>query len=298
MTISSRSRVQRVLMFTLVFNVLVAALKAAMGWWTGSLSLLAEALHSVTDVSSNLLALVTHQLAAPEPDRDHPYGHQKFEAVGTLGIAVFLGIACFEIFQGAVERITNHSQTVSIPLGVLGGMLLIVGGYTAVSLLERRVGERLKSPLLLADARHNLSDLWVTIVVIAGLIGVHLGYPWIDAWLAFPVGLLVFWSGWEVVESSLPWLVDQMAIAPEAIYALAMGVPGVLNCHEIASRGIVGRQVFVEMHLIVVPTDVPSAHEITEQVEALIEEQYGPARVIIHVEPPDYISEQISFGDS
>ena len=100
-----RAEVRRVLLITLVLNVLVVVLKALVGWWTGSLSLMADALHSITDSANNVLGLVTNQLASPEPDRDHPYGHQKFEAVGALGIAAFLGIACFEILKGAGERL-------------------------------------------------------------------------------------------------------------------------------------------------------------------------------------------------
>ena len=86
-----------------------------------------------------------------------------------------------------------------------------------------------------------------------------------------------------------------MAIAPEAIHTLAMQVPGVINCHEIASRGVVGRQVFIEMHLIVDAQDVEGSHRITEEVEALLAERFSPVRVLIHVEPPAYKSDQITY---
>jgi divalent metal cation (Fe/Co/Zn/Cd) transporter len=109
------------------------------------------------------------------------------------------------------------------------------------------------------------------------------------------VALLVFWSGWSVLKENLPWLVDQMAIAPEAIHEIATSVPGVINCHAIASRGVLGRQVFIEMHLIVDAPDVETAHHITEEVESRLEERFRPVRILIHVEPPAYKSEQISF---
>jgi divalent metal cation (Fe/Co/Zn/Cd) transporter len=116
--------------------------------------------------------------------------------------------------------------------------------------------------------------------------------------LAFPVAVLVFWSGWTVLKSNLPWLVDEMAIAPEVIQAIVLEVPGVVNCHSIASRGVVGRQVFIEMHLIVDVRDVETAHRITETVEERLEEKYRPVRVNIHVEPPDYISDELSYENS
>ncbi|MHC5831186.1 MAG: cation diffusion facilitator family transporter, partial [Nostoc sp.] len=105
MTYDNRAEVRKVLIITLLLNLFVLGLKALVGYWTGSLSLLADALHSVTDSANNVLGLIASKFSSPQPDREHPYGHHKFEAVGALGIASFLGIACFEILQGAIERI-------------------------------------------------------------------------------------------------------------------------------------------------------------------------------------------------
>ncbi|MEO0984156.1 MAG: cation diffusion facilitator family transporter [Cyanobacteria bacterium J06639_14] len=290
-----RDTVRRVLVITLLLNLLVAGLKMAVGFWTGSLSLLADTLHSVTDSANNVLALVTNQLASPRPDRDHPYGHQKYEAVGALGIAAFLGIACFEILKQAVERLVIGGQPVNMSALALWIMLTVLGINIGVAFYERSVGRRLRSKILIADAHHTMSDVWITISVIGGLIGVWLGWYWLDIALAFPVAILVFKSGWQVLRENLPWLVDEMAIAPEAIHSTVMQVPGVLNCHEIASRGLLGRQVFIDMHLIVEPQDVEKAHEITEYVERVLNEKYGPARITIHIEPKEYQSAQISY---
>ncbi|PHJ66937.1 cation transporter [Nostoc linckia z18] len=291
----NRAEVRKVLIITLILNLFVMGLKAIVGSWTGSLSLLADALHSVTDSANNVLGLIASKFSSPQPDREHPYGHSKFEAVGALGIAAFLGIACFEILQGAIERILKGGELVKISLPELWLLLIVLGINIFVAFYERGVGRRVGSPILIADATHTMSDIWVTISVIGGLIGVWLGYQWMDVVLAFPVALLVFWSGWSVLKENLPWLVDQMAIAPEVIHAIATSVPGVINCHDIASRGVVGRQVFIEMHLIVEAPDVQTAHQITEQVESLLEERFRPVRILIHVEPPGYKSEQISF---
>ncbi|MBH8562591.1 cation transporter [Nostoc sp. CENA67] len=295
MTYDNRATVRKVLIITLFLNLFVMGLKAVVGYWTGSLSLLADALHSVTDSANNVLGLFASKFSSPYPDREHPYGHQKFEAVGALGIAAFLGIACFEILQGAIERILKGGAPVKISPPELWLLLVVLGVNIFVAYYERSVGRRVGSPILIADAKHTMSDVWVTITVIAGLIGVWLGYQWLDIVLAFPVALLVFWSGWSVLKENLPWLVDQMAIAPEAIHAIATSIPGVINCHDIASRGVLGRQVFIEMHLIVDAPDVETAHRITEEVERRLEERFNPVRILIHVEPPTYQSEQISF---
>jgi cation diffusion facilitator family transporter len=280
-----------------MLNILVMVLKIIVGTVTGSLSLLADALHSVTDSANNVLGLLTSRLSSPEPDRDHPYGHHKFEAVGALGIAAFLGVAFFEIVQTAIERIfSKEAHVVKVSASELWILLLVLGVNIFVAFYERREGYRVRSPILIADAQHTMSDIWVTISVLGGLIGIWIwNVQGLDVILALPVALLVFWSGWSVIRANLPWLVDEMAIAPEAIHALVLQVPGILNCHSIASRGMVGRQIFIEMHLIVDAVDVETAHRITEAVEAKLEERFGPVRVTIHVEPPNYSSNQISY---
>jgi cation diffusion facilitator family transporter len=299
----NRSEIRKVLIITLFLNLFVMGLKAIVGFWTGSLSLQADALHSVTDSANNVLGLIASRFSSPHPDRDHPYGHQKFEALGALGIAAFLGIACFEIIQGAIERIFKGITPIEISASELWILLIVLGVNIFVAFYERGVGIRVQSPILIADAKHTMSDVWVTITVLVGLIGVWQGkildFPqlqWLDVILAFPVALLVFRSGWEVLKANLPWLVDEMAIAPEAIHCLVMEVPGVVNCHDIASRGLLGRQVFIEMHLIVDVSDVETAHCITEAVEEKLIERFAPVRIIIHIEPPEYTSDYISFG--
>jgi cation diffusion facilitator family transporter len=298
-----RAKIRQVLWITLLLNLFVMGLKAVVGFATGSLSLQADALHSVTDSINNVLGLVTNRFSSPIPDREHPYGHQKFEAIGALGIAAFLGIACFEILTSSIERIFTGITPIQISIAELWLLLIVLGVNIFVAVYERNVGKRIGSPILIADAKHTMSDIWVTILVLAGLIGVSqaktLNLPqlqWLDVILAFPVAILVFYSGWTVLKDNLPWLVDEIAIAPEAIHRIVMEVPGVLNCHDIASRGLLGRQVFIEMHLIVDAPDVETAHKITEKVETRLEERFNPVRVLIHVEPPNYQSNQISLG--
>lgn len=297
MITDNRSTVRKVLLLTLLLNVFVLVLKAVVAGFTGSLSLLADALHSLTDSASNILGLVASRFSSPTPDRDHPYGHQKYEAISALGIAAFLGIACFEIVQSAIERLINPSRHVAISAPELWMLLLVLGVNIFVAFYERREGQRVNSAILIADAHHTISDIWVTIGVLGGLIGIWVfNWQWLDLALSLPVAILVLYSGWEVLKQNLPWLVDEIAIAPEAIHTIALSVPGVINCHDIASRGVVGRQSFIEMHLIVDAKDVETAHRITEEVEARLAERYDPVRILIHIEPPSYKSDHISYG--
>lgn len=295
---SYRTKIQTVLIVTLILNLLVMGLKISVAMWTGSLSLLSDALHSVTDSLNNVLGLVTSRLSSPDPDRDHPYGHQKYEAIGALGIAAFLGVACFEILQNTINRLLTDQTIVEVQGPELWILVLVLGINVGVALYERNVGKRLNSTILIADAKHTMSDVWITITVLAGLVGVWVWQiQWLDLLLAVPVAMMVLTSGWTVVKDNLPWLVDEIAIAPEAIHTIVMAVPGVINCHDIASRGVVGRQAFIEMHLIVDAQDVETAHQITEHVEAELERYYSPVRLSIHIEPPSYCSDHISYAE-
>jgi cation diffusion facilitator family transporter len=300
MTKNRQSQVKKVLLITLVLNLVVMALKAIVGVQIGSLSLQADALHSVTDSANNVVGLFANRLSSPIPDREHPYGHQKFEGVAALAIAAFLLLACFEIIQGAVTRLLQGGKPIEVSGPELWILVLVLGINIFVAYYERWMGKKVNSPILIADAYHTMSDIWVTITVLVGLVGIWQGniwkipqLQWLDTILAFPVALMVLRSGWMVLKENLPWLVDETAVPPETIHQIVMEVPGVINCHNIASRGVVGRQVFIEMHLIVEAKDVESAHRITETIEYRLDEKFRPVRVMIHVEPPNYHSEEL-----
>lgn len=283
-------QVRRVLWLTLFLNLGICGIKAAVGLVTGSLAVLADALHSLTDGTNNVLALVVSRWATSPPDREHPYGHQKFEAMAALVIAALLGIACFEVIRSAVQRVAAGTPAAvdmdPVSLAWLTGTLAV---NIFVATYERRAGRRLKSPLLLADAQHTLGDIWITLGVLAGVAGIWLlGWQWLDLALSVPVAAAVLWSGWAVLRANLPWLVDASAIAPETIQALAREVPGVRDCHDVTTRGIVGRQVFLEMHLVTDAPDVETSHRITEEIERRLEQRFGPVHATIHVEPPAY----------
>lgn len=285
------SGVRRVLWTTLLLNLAVCAVKAGVGFATGSLAVLADALHSLTDGANNVFGLVVTRWSNPPPDREHPYGHQKFEALGALAIAAMLGIASFEVVRAAIGRLLAEAPAAVVRVDgtSLALLALVLAVNVFVSLYERRAGRRLNSPLLLADAHHTLGDIWITLGVLAGAAGLWLlQWQWIDVALAVPVAAAVLWSGWAVLRQNLPWLVDASAIAPETVEALAREVPGVVDCHDVMSRGLIGRQVFVEMHLVTDASDVETSHRITEEIERRLAERYGPVHATIHVEPHTY----------
>jgi cation diffusion facilitator family transporter len=292
----NRAAVKRVLLVALAVNVAMSLLKLAIGLMSGSLAVLADAMHSATDGLSSLLGLLTNGLSDPRPDRDHPYGHDKYEAVGALAIAGFILFTAVEILRTALERISSGLQPLRLDSPELVMLLLVLGCNLLLAGYERSEGKRLNSQLLLADAAHTTSDIWTTVMVLLGLAGVLLlGQTWFDVAVAIPLCLLLMRACWQVLRTNLPWLVDQIAIAPEAIHEVAMAVPGVLNVHDIASRGVLGQRVFIELHMVVDANDLPTAHRITELVEEHLEARFGEVRCTIHLEPREYAIPDITF---
>ncbi|MDJ0571603.1 MAG: cation diffusion facilitator family transporter [Pleurocapsa sp. MO_192.B19] len=286
-----QNSIQNVLYITLGLNLLVLETKFSLGLAMGSLSLLADALHSFSDSASNILGLIAMRLANPKPDWDHPYGHSKFESLGALGIAGFLIVAGIEILSSAVKRIFTPLDAESLTVSNLNLMMmigvLIINIFIAV--YEAQRGKALNSKLLQADARHTLSDVWVTVVILVGMWGVRLGLLWLDLVLAFMVAGLVFWSAWEVIQENVPFLSDRVAIPAKEIMDIVMDVYGVLNCHSITSRGVIDQEVFIEMHLVVAPREISSAYKIVETVERKLQEKYGLVHATIQLEPYENI---------
>ena len=275
-TVDRRQEVRRVLAVALVMNIAMSLLKLSVGVLSGSLAVIADAMHSATDALSSLTGLITNSLSDPRPDRDHPYGHHKYEAVGALGIAGFILFTALEILLRSSERMLEGFPQIRVTtqelviLGLVLGFNLLLAGY------EYSEGRRLNNSLLKADAQHAASDVWTTVVVLVGMAGAMIfKVNWLDIALAIPLALLLIKVCWQVLRQTLPWLVDHIAIAPESIHAESMAVPGVLNCHDIASRGVLGQQVFIDMHLIVDAEDLITAHTITERVEARLDQKFG-----------------------
>ena len=291
-----RNAVRRALTLDLALNIALSLLKLSVGLISGSLAVIADAMHSATDALSSLTGLITNSLSDPRPDRDHPYGHHKYEAIGALGIAGFILFTALEILLRTGERLLEGLPAIRVTNQGLLLLLLVLGANLLLAGYEHSEGRRLDSTLLKADAQHAASDVWTTVVVLVGMAGaLWLNVNWLDVALAIPMALLLIRVCWQVLRRTLPWLVDHIAIAPEAIHAEAMGVPGVINCHDIASRGVLGQQVFIDMHMVVEADDMATAHSITELVEDRLERSFGPVRCTIHLEPKEYVEEGITY---
>ena len=277
--------VRRVLASLLLANLAVVAIKVLIGYATGSLSVLGDAVHSSVDGINNILGLAVVRFAARGPDDDHPYGHAKFETLGALAIVVFLSLTLFELLRSAFDRLLHGGDPITVrPLDLtLLVFTLVINIW--VAWYERRRGKALQSDLLIADAAHTQSDVYVTMAVLVGLGLTSAGYGWADPVLTLVVGVFVARIGWQVVMQAMPTLMDQAALDSHEIQRVANGVDGVAEAYAIRSRSS-GHQRFAELTISVPGTvTVSSAHRVTEAVEEALRRDLGFHIVVVHVEP-------------
>ena len=282
----SRERaIRRVLIALLFANLAVVAIKGVVGSVTGSLSVLGDAVQSSVDAINNVLGLIIVRVAARGPDDDHPYGHAKFETLGALAVVVFLSVSIFELVRGAVGRLVHGGPPLEVDPLSLGLLVLTLLVNIWVAWFERGRGHKLRSELLLADAEHTQSDVWVTVAVLGGLGLTRLGQEWADPVLALFVAAVVARTGWKVVMHAMPTLTDQAALDSHQIAAAAEGVEGVRHAYSIRSRGT-GHERFAEL-TISVPGEVTvaAAHRVTDAVEDALRRDLGFHEVVVHVEP-------------
>lgn len=278
--------VRRVLYQVLVVNLFVTAVKVAAWWSSGALSVAAEAMHSFLDALNNIFALAFARVADQEPDEEHPYGHHKFETLGALFLVGLLSITVFELVKGALTRIFGDAppEVEATPVAV-GIMAFSVVAGLVVSIWERRRGRDLASDLLLADAAHTRSDVFAALAVLGGLGAVRIGIPEADPWITLGVAGLVGHTGWEILQETVPVLVDQRAVEARRIQRLAADTDGVLACYGVRSRGRPG-EAFAELIIAVDPAlDVSRSHEIADEVEDRVARTVGARNVVVHVEP-------------
>jgi cation diffusion facilitator family transporter len=280
------SGVRRALLVVLALNALSAALKVGVGARTGALTVLGAALESVLDMLSNVVAVLAVSIAARAPDDDHPYGHEKFETLGTLAIVGFLSISCFELLRQSIAELAGGERPPSAN-GTDGALLifsLVINGFVVV--YERRQGRRLASTLLLADAAHTASDILVTTLAIASLVLSHQGFVRADALLGLMVALIIGWSGLQILRGSIPILVDARAVDADRLAGIVRTIPGVVGVRSARSRRTSSGRLFAEVTILVDGgTSVSAAHDFTDDVERAIERELGTAEAIVHVEP-------------
>jgi cation diffusion facilitator family transporter len=279
--------VRRTLAVILGLNLVVVAIKVAVGWRTGTLAVLGAALESALDTLNNVIGMALVTLAARAPDDDHPYGHDKFETMGALAIVGFLSISCFELLREGVQKFRRQEEPRPpelLELALLAATLLV---NVFVVTYERRRGRELRSNFLLADAAHTSSDTYVTLLALGSMLLSLWGLGRFDAALAIVVAIIIAISGYRILKGTIPILVDERAVDAEEIRRVVRGIPRIGEVRMVRSRYAASGLLFAELTIVVDgDSTVAEAHELADEVEARITRQLGASDVTVHVEPP------------
>src|SRR6266496_1560727 len=268
---TTTTAVRRVLVGLLVANLAVLAAKAIVGLASGSLAVLGDALHSSVDSIYNVLGLIVVRVAARAPDEDHPYGHGKFETLGALAVVVFSSITCFELVRNAAQKLVVGGQPVVVTDLGLVVLLATLGINVLVAWYENRRGHELSSELLIADAAHTRTDVFITIGVLIGVLfsrqGEGGGHTWVDPVVAIAVALLIVRVAYQILKRVVPVLVDERAIPEPTIRQSAQAVAGVKSAYGIRSRGGNTGVRYAEVTIAVDSSaNVAAAHAIADAV--------------------------------
>jgi len=275
-------RVRRVILVEGSANLLVLILKTIVGLSTGSLAILADAVHSLTDVTNNVIAWFVIHFSSLPADREHPYGHRKFETLAVFVLASILVVLAFELILNAIRKEETEVATSSIELVIMLGVLVI---NILITIWQHRWAKRLDSDILRADATHTFADVLITSVVIGGWQLSAMGYAWVDRLCAIGVALLVFYLAYSLFRRAVPVLIDQYAIDPQDLSNIIRNVNGVKDVYRIRSRWI-GKTCAIDLVISVDPTlSTEESHDITDKIESIIEKSFDTSDISIHVEP-------------
>ena len=280
--------VKRILWIVLVLNLAVAAAKFVYGIITSSSSMQADGIHSSFDSINNIVCLIGLAIASRPADESHPYGHKKFETYASLVIGVSLILAAATVVSEAVAKFTGGGQPAEVNAGSFIVMGLTLAMNIGVSTVERRRGKELRSDMLVADAEHTMSDVWVSLSVIAGLVLVKVGLPVADPIVSLLVAVFIARAAFEILRQVNASLADMARLPERALKELVEGVGGVHSAHNIRTRGTESA-VYADLHVLVDPQmSVRDAHEVATTVEGVIRGVYPQVvDVTVHVEPDD-----------
>ena len=272
-----------------IVNLLLSLAQIAIGLIANSAALVADGIHSASDLLSDGLVWIAARHAAMAPDEDHPYGHGRYETAATLGLGILLVLVALGIVWGGVERLLDSGRPIP---GTLALVVAAAGIIAKESLYwyTIAVAKRLKSAMLRANAWHHRSDAISSIVVLIGVGGAVLGFSYMDSLAAIVVGVMVGKIGWDLGWSALTELVDT-ALDEEQVgeaKRVVMAIDGVRSVHMLRTRRH-GAEASADVHIQVAPRlSVSEGHMISQAVEdRMIEKVESITDVTVHIDPED-----------
>jgi len=268
-------------------NVALSVIKVAIGLLAASLALVADGIHSLSDVATDVAVLLGLRIGSKEPDQSHPYGHGRAETFSAGLVAMILIVVGGAMVYYATLAIARDEMTVP-RLGVLVAAVISIAAKEWLYKATQKVAIQTHSPALYANAWHHRSDALSSIAVVAGFISLELGFGHGDQVAAITVGLMIVWVGVRVIGDALRELAEA-AVDPDTIEHIKKIINSdvsIRQWHKLRTR-TVGREVFLDLHILVDPDlKITDAHEISERLERTLDEQITrPINITVHIEP-------------
>lgn len=280
--------IKKILIKILILNWLIALAKILYGSISSCASIVADGFHSLSDGASNIIGLIGINLASQPKDKNHPYGHKKYETFFTLGIAVLLFILSFNLFKEGLLRLYKPIIP-QIDYRSFLIMLITMSINILVFFYEHKKGKILKSDILISDALHTKADILISTSVIITLIGIKLGYIILDPIATLIIALFIAHAGYKITKNSSDILCDTVAVVDiKKITDIVLNVKGVRTCHKIRTRGRPD-DIHLDLHVQVNPNmHMDEAHRISYTIEEKIK-KHIPAitDVVVHMEPKE-----------
>ncbi len=268
-------------------NIALSVVKVAIGLSAASLALVADGIHSLSDLATDVAVLLGLRLGSKEPDQSHPYGHGRAETFSAGLIALVLIVVGGAMIYYATLAIARDEMTIP-RFGVLIAAAISIAAKEWLYRATQKIAIQSHSPALYANAWHHRSDALSSVAVVIGFISLEFGFGHGDQVAAIAVGLMIIWVGVRIVNDSLRELtegaVDSDTI--EHIRGVINANSSVRQWHKLRTR-TVGREVFLDLHILVDPDlDIAAAHEIAESLENALHEQITrPVNITVHIEP-------------
>lgn len=282
--------IRKVTLIGSVIDLLLAVVKMVVGYAAQSQALIADGVHSLSDLATDAMVLLAAKHGSQDADETHPYGHGRFETVATVGLGVALIAVAVGIAWDATERLFHPNELLQPGIWALVVAAVSVLSKEWIYHYTMRVADKYNSNLLRANAWHSRSDAISSIIVVVGVGGSMLGLEYLDAVGAVGVSIMVARIGWELAGSSLHELVDTALDAErvEAIRKVILDVDGVEELHMLRTR-LMGGEALVDVHILVNPKfSVSEGHYISELVRwRLIKEVSEVKDVLVHIDPED-----------
>lgn len=280
-------KIRTILIWILALNWLVAFAKIIYGLFSHFSSMTADGFHSLADGTSNIICLIGIHFASQPVDKDHPYGHKKYETLFSLVIAGLLFFVCFNLFKEGLAKLRHPSYPEINPVSFCI-MLTTLAVNFWVMRYEYKKGAELKSDLLVSDSLHTKADIFTSLSVIAALtVMAFKGPAIIDPIITIMISLFIAHAGFEIARESAGILCDTAVIMDDRkISDVVLRIKGVKTCHKIRTRGRLD-DIHVDMHVQVNPhMHIDDAHKISYAIEAALKKEIpGVTDVVVHMEP-------------